>query len=52
MMMLFQNITEELHSNRSAIDALHEQASNLGEQVHIVCSFCNFLVVSLSAFLL
>ena len=28
-----QNITEELHSNRTAIDSLHEQASNLGEQV-------------------
>lgn len=27
-----KNITEELHSNRTAIDSLHEQASNLGEQ--------------------
>jgi len=32
-----QNITEELHSNRTAIDALHEQASNLGEQVRRSC---------------
>jgi len=32
-----QNITEELHSNRTAIDTLHEQASNLGEQVSCCC---------------
>jgi len=35
--VVVQNITEELHSNRTAIDTLHEQASNLGEQVSCYC---------------
>jgi len=33
---VLQNITDELLSNRSAIDALGEQASNLGEQVDLL----------------
>ena len=28
-----QNITDELQSNKAVIDALHEQAGSLGEQV-------------------